>query len=505
MKQLLTPRYPVALILCLVIATAFVLVFSPISSPIINNYYEVDNAVFMSIGKWWTEGSVPCRDYFDHKGPLIYLINAIPWLLCGSPRGLFPLQTVFWGASLYFIFSMLRMEMSGKRAMLLTLLVLLPARAYWQGNSDCIEEWNLPFLAAAMLLMYRYIRRTEEGDFHLPKKYAFVYGIALGASLLLRLTDGLGVFGGVAVIGIFLMYKGMWRNLWTSLLWCVIGFLTICLPFVIYFLAVGGFEAMWYSTFVFNAEYSKTPVETILSYEHIKLVVKDNCFTTLPLMGLSLILMFRAKERLVHFLVLGSAGLLTLWFFEGNGFPHYSICALPLCPLFFIFVRHFLCLIGIKNARVIGLLTCLSAFVLNPWAVNGLKTGVLTAFNLNDMQATRAKAFDGFDKLTREIPQFDIHDAESYNVCWNTEFWLHYNARPRNRFWFLQDFHAKHSESIKPKIREQFQNTDARFIVFCTMWRDVKSGENSLIKDILRQRYKIVGQNKEYIIYELRN
>ena len=41
-----------------------------------------DSSVFQVVGKYWAEGIIPYKELFDHKGPLIFFIDAIGWMIC---------------------------------------------------------------------------------------------------------------------------------------------------------------------------------------------------------------------------------------------------------------------------------------------------------------------------------------------------------------------------------------------------------------------------------------
>ena len=62
---------------CLLAAAGFVLVASTSTSPLYAGYYAYgenaggDSLQFQTIGKAWLDGSVPYRDTFDHKGPML--------------------------------------------------------------------------------------------------------------------------------------------------------------------------------------------------------------------------------------------------------------------------------------------------------------------------------------------------------------------------------------------------------------------------------------------------
>lgn len=71
-------------------------ILSPIYPCVLETWYS-DQYIFELTGKMWAEGGVPYVDFWDQKGPLIFLFNMLGWKLTGSSLGIF-LLTVVWTA-----------------------------------------------------------------------------------------------------------------------------------------------------------------------------------------------------------------------------------------------------------------------------------------------------------------------------------------------------------------------------------------------------------------------
>lgn len=138
-----------------VLLSAFlgVLFFSETTSPLYHDW-GYDSAMFQTIGKYWAEGTLPYTGLFDHKGPIIFLINAAGYALAGR-TGVFALQVVFLAASEWLAYRMLRPRFS--HGMALGVAVLLPVvlAANWsEGNTT--EEYILPLLFASYSYIHIY-------------------------------------------------------------------------------------------------------------------------------------------------------------------------------------------------------------------------------------------------------------------------------------------------------------------------------------------------------------
>ena len=82
------------LIVSAAVSAVFLLFASPYTTPL-NRYYGYDSAFFLLIGKGIRHGMLPYLDLYDQKGPMIFYINALGYLLTDSRLGVFLLQVVF--------------------------------------------------------------------------------------------------------------------------------------------------------------------------------------------------------------------------------------------------------------------------------------------------------------------------------------------------------------------------------------------------------------------------
>ena len=88
--------------------TAVVLLRSPIA---VGALPETDSSVYLYVASEIQQGSVPYVDTFDHKGPLLYLINWMG-LLVGGWRGVALFEAATFAMTFYFIFRIARLRTS---------------------------------------------------------------------------------------------------------------------------------------------------------------------------------------------------------------------------------------------------------------------------------------------------------------------------------------------------------------------------------------------------------
>ena len=236
---------------CLLIAFLFCLKFSLTTSILYDGIHGDDSAIFYIIGKYWAQGSIPYVDLWDHKGPMIFFINCIGHLLTGDKTGVFILQVASLSVFLYFTLLTFRTRFSLLISSLLSIVSLFWLACSYEGG-NLTEEYLLPYLAAAFYLTVKWLNKQEsEPTDHNPWQ-AFLLGFILGFSLLTRLTNALSACGIMLAITVILILDKRWSNLWRNILFFLLGFLAIVVPFCIYFAFHHALEEMFFGSFLFN-------------------------------------------------------------------------------------------------------------------------------------------------------------------------------------------------------------------------------------------------------------
>ena len=83
---------PCLLILfCGLVSFLFLLLVSLSTSPL-NNYFDYDSSFYLVIGKGICRGLLSYRDLYDQKGPLVFYLNALGYLLTGNRTGVLLVQ-----------------------------------------------------------------------------------------------------------------------------------------------------------------------------------------------------------------------------------------------------------------------------------------------------------------------------------------------------------------------------------------------------------------------------
>jgi hypothetical protein len=217
-----------------------------------SNFYH-DSAVFGLAGQLLRDGGIPHVSFWDHKPPLIHLINAVGLFLSGGH---------VWG-----------IWMVGLTAMLSGLLVAYAAMRKLFGPAAAIfgvaffafgihrghganvtELYALPLQFAATLILIQW-RAADERDF----STGVLLGVLGGLAFLLRAN----LIGAMVSVGLVLTITLLWRWQFSSWLRFMAGGLSgvvlIILPLILYLWLRDAFYAFLDQAFHYNLIYSSKP------------------------------------------------------------------------------------------------------------------------------------------------------------------------------------------------------------------------------------------------------
>lgn len=258
--QFACPRCP------LIVVLALVLVALLPASPILYRTPNNDYSIFFYAGREMVNGQMLYRDVYDHKPPLIFLINAAGVLLgggggtAGGRWGVWALQLVSLAAAMVMAYRFLE-RYFGRLPALVALAAVLLNLAFIHERGNLTEEYAYPFQFGALFLLSGaiYGRQAER---RLAGRF-FGIGLLLGlASSLKQTMAGIGAAMVVSLVFETLSPRanasspaanfGRWRDLLWSLFWIATGAAAIWLVWFAIFAAAGILPEFWEAVFLMN-------------------------------------------------------------------------------------------------------------------------------------------------------------------------------------------------------------------------------------------------------------
>ena len=189
-------------------------------------------------------GMVPYVDFADSKGPLLWLIYGIGYLLNShSYVGVFWVSCVFYAVSFTFAYKISRLYLSRRASVIV--LALLPAVLLYRGLHYEVraEDYCNTFLFVSLYCLCRVQQGVDKRQLF---KYAFITGACMTCCLLIKFSIFF-MLGSIALVILFISLRNKTlHGLWGGLL----GIVVPAVPFLVYFIVQGNLEAFIFEYFI---------------------------------------------------------------------------------------------------------------------------------------------------------------------------------------------------------------------------------------------------------------
>lgn len=479
-KQLVDIYIPV--MASILLAIVFCLKFSVTTSPL----YQIDgqdSAIFYLIGKYWAQGSLPYVDLWDHKGPVIFFINCLGYLLTKSQLGVILLQICSLSVFNLFTYKTFRLVFSTALSTVLSIFSLFWLACSYEGG-NLTEEYLLPYLAMAVYYIMRWIMdREKKGPVDINSWIAFLLGFILAFSFLTRLTNALSACGMMLGIGIILLYDKKWKNLLQCIVYYIAGFVVLCLPFLVYFSMHHAIDDMLFGTFFYNVSNISTTtgknnsLAFFLSKDHILfMIMAVNCLGLLLLCPV--IFFLRKEHRIGSVIWFLAAILLGVWYLRCEPMSHYRTVAVPLFPILFMGLTYFRKgILRWAAAAIMALLLFGPSFL------------TLRKFNSFAQYYDDSRRIETLKKTILEtIPHEEIDSLMIYSGI--PSLYLSLDIKPVYHNFSFPETQALKSQKLREDIIQEYASGKAKWIL--------TTEDSTLISPILENDYSRINQIPQY-------
>jgi hypothetical protein len=238
-----------------------ILFFSSIQSPFFRYSFFQDANVYLGIGRAMQHGLMPYRDIFDHKGPLLYLLQYLAaWAFPHSTYGVYILLSLCLTTFLFFGYRIARVFLSVKASFVSVLILqLMVMNNSWWFGLGAAEEYLLPGLMACLYYLVRIFRIIDEENREksLDTILCFAFsGFWLGTVALIKYTPVPPLALAFIITLVIILFKNGLKTAIMCALTIGLGVLTAAAPVIIYFFPKGIFGDMWAGYIEFNLLYA---------------------------------------------------------------------------------------------------------------------------------------------------------------------------------------------------------------------------------------------------------
>lgn len=206
-----------------------------------------DSATFFMCGKAWMNGMIPYVDFADSKGPLLWLINGIAYLISNYTYiGVYWLLCFNFSLTLFICYKIGCLLTESKRMgyVVALLMALLYFDYYFYGEAKS-EGWCHPLIAISLY----YLLKEALCPTH---KSARIAGVILGMSMMgaILIKWSVGVMMLSFFISTLILRAKRHQAVTGHILRFMGGAASVFIPFAIYFIATDSFGAFVHEYFI---------------------------------------------------------------------------------------------------------------------------------------------------------------------------------------------------------------------------------------------------------------
>lgn len=439
----------------LVLAAIFVLFFGECNTPL-GPRVGSDNAMYLTMGTALAQGYAPYRDIFDHKGPLLFMLQMLPqWAAGGySTLAVYVQEVVFLFAGLRILAAIARrLSAPGWLVQLVYLACLGPS----MDGGNLTEEYAALFILAGLYIV---VRTFDGGMIEKPRKLALSAALLGGMAMLAFLTranNALGLCGMTLGVAVWLLAGKRFAQLGVCALGFIGGMAVCALPIVVWLMAHGALGDAFYGSIVHNMMYAETGstsrVHTLLfeSYGHTAMVL-----AAISCMGAAAAYIRTRKLALPLGLVLAAAMAGASCFISHKFYSHYLMVMAPIAALGAAYILALLPREAAVRRRIAALLGAMTAALL-----------ILFGVKANDNRLSEIKAQGSFAQdaqaLYALVPPDERESFMAYRV--EPKWYVYARALPCMRFYFLQEILADADPAVMDEIVATFENEPPKWLV----------------------------------------
>lgn len=235
--------------------TFLLIFFCSMMSPLYQYNDWSDINLYFNMGKAMFNGKTLYTEVFDHKGPFIFFIYGIGYLISNTSfLGMYIIEAVCWTLMVFAAYFTARLYLDKIYAFIVAIVfpVLMLSHTSEGGSA---EEFVAIFQVISLYLFIRYFK-DENASEHKPV-YMIIHGLMCIMVLLIKINLVIFWFFPLLAIFINLILKKEYKNLVHNIIAFLIGVSIVAIPFGLYFLINGALSEFWNIYIDLNRSYAK--------------------------------------------------------------------------------------------------------------------------------------------------------------------------------------------------------------------------------------------------------
>ena len=203
-----------------------------------------DSSWFFTCGKAWMEGLIPYVDFTDSKGPVLWLVYGLAYLLTPtSYSGVLWMSVVALTVTLEFVWRTSRLFAGHRTSLVAVVIMSVLVLLRPVHNETKAEDFCLPWISIG--LYYTCLVLQPASRVHL-RRAAFWMGVGMAWCLLVK-WNVFFMMGGMALV---VVVKSFAHKRADAVLMGLLGMAVVCVPMAVWFAVAGDFSAFVQEYFV---------------------------------------------------------------------------------------------------------------------------------------------------------------------------------------------------------------------------------------------------------------
>lgn len=465
--------------------TCFVMfLWSAYDSPLFPLYTSGDSSIFMLIGKGITEGKVPYRDLFDHKGPFLFWIEAVGWAL-GGRTGIWAIETM--GAVLS-VFMIIKISDQLRSDPIISIIGTAAVYLTYFGRGNLCENYSVPLVYFCLYLIVKYYQSDEKKH---PPAYSFIYGFCFAVLAFIRLNNATIICGFALCIIIRLLMEREYANLLQNLLTGLAGIVIVSVPVCLFFYLSGALQDMLFCTFTYNFVYASKRVNLSETGLILRIVIYAPITLTTVFFG-SRVFRKDYKKYSRAFIVslfFVSALYLAELLYTSMG-RHYHVMALPLYSVAAAIAlpdRFMKDPIQILKDKKTGIWAACFTVITGIYVFFSLYNALAPVYRhyLTDFCVSR---YQDVQECIQVIPEEDRDSVIGYEI--STSWYIDSGITPCYKYYSMQHWWSFEGFDVNQAFMDYVSSEFPKWIVAGTEIKDDQ------LNNILADHYTLVNEGK---------
>lgn len=459
----------------------FMLLFAYNTSPLFE-YIGVDSGMYLVMGKAMAQGKTLYSDLFDHKGPIIFIINMIPQLFIDETLGVWLIELILIMTSAIIIYKIAARHVDNSLSLIVPLIYIWVTVTLFNGG-NYTEEYSNFFSVISLYIFDKWLRNKT-----VTMQMSYIFGLCFTFVFFMRPNNVALIISIIVFIGID-MIKNNPQKIRSTLIFGFLGIITVTLPIIIYHLYTGTLYDMFYATVLHNIKYCQ------VGAEHFRLLPNGNspqllCFFIA--LGIHIVGMCTCYSsnniKLGNFILFSSTVIAFAILIGKRPYMYYWTLLAPLTAYCFIFIIKY----GIKRKKryqsAIALTLVVILMGINSFGATEVteKKNYITEYKHNvHKMYNRIPDDEKDDCFAYNIPAMFIYEVDLYTPC---------------KYFTMQTWMAKINPDIANVCTDYVKNNHPEWVL---SYFDFKiDNSNPELTHIINTNYTQVYHNDSGYLYQ---